>query len=73
MRRTRIVELPSGVGKPTIDASAAAAGVDLWDERDAAALVQAALRTAERDAYSTLSAIEADIDAYNAVSEIGLR
>ena len=28
-----------GVGKPTIDASAAAAGVNLWDERDAAALV----------------------------------
>ena len=27
------------VGKPTIDASAAAAEVDLWDERDAAALV----------------------------------
>ena len=26
-------------GTPTIDASAAAAGVDLWDERDAAALV----------------------------------
>ena len=27
------------VGKPTIDASGTAAGVDLWDERDAAALV----------------------------------
>ena len=27
------------VGTPTIDASATAAGVDLWDERDAAALV----------------------------------
>ena len=27
------------VGRPTIDASTAAAGVDLWDERDAAAMV----------------------------------